>query len=99
MEPTTAQPKGSPAFGALAGCPFCGSENIRVKKMTPLGVAFLVAQCRGRDCKVEMSQGMDLEAKPESHWQSRLAERWNRRANAESLPTLGHDQGNAQKSK
>lgn len=68
-------------FALFAGCPFCGSENIRVKKMTPLGVAFLVAQCRGRDCKVEMSQGMDLEAKPESHWQSRLAERWNRRAN------------------
>lgn len=78
-----------PASVLFARCPFCGCDNIRVWRMTPLGVTFLVAQCKGKDCKVEMSQGMDLKAKPESHWRSRLAERWNRRANDHAQRTGG----------
>ncbi len=86
---TNAVSVGSSAL--FAPCPFCGGYNIRVWKMTPLGVTFLVAQCKGKDCKVEMSQGMDLKIQPEEFWRSRLTERWNRRANAE----VSHGDGSA----
>lgn len=76
---TTSEPL--PASDLFARCPFCGGDNIRIWKMTPLGVTFLVAQCKDKDCKVEMSQGMDLKTHPEEFWRGRLAERWNRRAN------------------
>lgn len=86
--------QGSNAIGVASGdlfasCPFCGCDNIRIYKMTPLSVAFIVAQCMGKDCKVEMSQGMDLKTQPEEFWRRRLAERWNRRANdkAQATPT------------